>query len=45
MLTVYVGLPLFPAAAYDAVYFPLVIVFYAPVAYWLVKRDGDTGGR
>jgi hypothetical protein len=45
MLTVYVGLPLFPAAAYDAAYFPLVIVFYAPVAYWLVKRDGDAGGR
>jgi len=44
MLTVYVGLPLFPAAAYDAAYFPLVIVFYAPVAYWLVRRDDD-GGR
>lgn len=39
MLTVYVGWPLFPAAAYDAAYFAMVVAFYAPVAYWFVKRD------
>jgi hypothetical protein len=42
MLTVYAGVPLFPAAAYDAAYFAMVVAFYGPVAYWLVKRD-DTG--
>ena len=40
MLTVYAGVPLFPSAAYGAVYFPMVVVFYAPLAYWFVKR-GD----
>ncbi len=39
MLTVYVGWPLFPAAAYDAAYFAMVVAFYGPVAYWLVRRD------
>ena len=39
MLTVYAGVPLFPAGAYDAAYFAMVIAFYGPVAYWLVKRD------
>jgi len=38
MLTSYAGLPLFPGAAYEAVYFPMVVAFYAPIAYWLVKR-------
>ena len=42
MLTVYVGLPLFPSAAYDAAYFPMVVAFYAPAAYWLIKRDADS---
>ncbi|HEX8109754.1 MAG TPA: hypothetical protein VF516_18610 [Kofleriaceae bacterium] len=41
-LTVYAGWPLFPSAAYDAAYFAMVVAFYGPVAYWLVKRD-DTG--
>lgn len=39
MITVYVGVPLFPAAAYDAAYFAMVVAFYAPVAYWLIRRD------
>jgi hypothetical protein len=39
MTTVYIGWPLFPAAAYDAAYFAMVVVFYAPVAYWLIRRD------
>lgn len=39
LLTVYAGWPLFPAAAYDAAYFAMVVAFYGPVAYWLVKRD------
>jgi hypothetical protein len=39
MVTVYIGWPLFPAAAYDAAYFAMVVGFYGPVAYWLVKRD------
>lgn len=39
LLTVYAGVPLFPAGAYDAAYFAMVIAFYGPVAYWLVKRD------
>jgi hypothetical protein len=39
MVTVYIGWPLFPAAAYDAAYFAMVVAFYGPVAYWLVKRD------
>ena len=39
MLTVYAGVPLFPAGAYDAAYFAMVFAFYGPVAYWLVKRD------
>jgi len=39
MLTVYVGWQLFPDAAYGAAYFPMVIAFYAPVAYWLLRRD------
>lgn len=42
MLTVYAGWPLFPTAAYDAAYFAMVVAFYGPVAYWLVKRD-DVG--
>jgi hypothetical protein len=39
MLTVYAGWPLFPDAAYSAAYLPMVVAFYAPVAYWLVRRD------
>jgi hypothetical protein len=39
MVTVYIGWPLFPAAAYDAAYFAMVVAFYGPIAYWLVKRD------
>ena len=39
MLTVYFGWQLFPDAAYSAAYFPMVIAFYAPAAYWLVRRD------
>ena len=39
LITVYVGVPLFPAAAYDAAYFVMVVAFYAPVAYWLIRRD------
>ena len=39
MLTVYAGWPLFPDAAYTAAYLPMVIAFYAPAAYWLVRRD------
>jgi hypothetical protein len=42
LLTVYAGWPLFPAAAYDAAYFAMVVAYYGPIAYWLVKRD-DTG--
>lgn len=44
MLTVYAGLPLFPAAAYNAAYYAMVLVFYAPVAYWLIRRDDPRGG-
>jgi hypothetical protein len=39
LITVYIGWPLFPAAAYDAAYFAMVVAFYAPVAYWLIRRD------
>ena len=39
MLTVYVGWQLFPDAAYSAAYVPMVIAFYAPAAYSLVRRD------
>ena len=42
-LTVYAGIPLFPGPAYDAAYFPLVVAFYAPVAYWLIHRDPEAG--
>ncbi|MEO8552782.1 MAG: hypothetical protein ABI678_22545 [Kofleriaceae bacterium] len=38
LITVYVGVPLFPGDAYTAAYFPMVVVFYAPLAYWFVKR-------
>jgi hypothetical protein len=39
MATVYLGVPLFPTAAYDAAYFPMVVAFYVPLAYWFVRRD------
>jgi hypothetical protein len=39
LLTVYVGWPLFPSAAYSAAYFALVVAFYVPIAYWFLKRD------
>ena len=39
LITVYIGWPVFPAAAYDAAYFAMVVAFYAPVAYWLIRRD------
>ena len=39
MITVYIGWPLFPAAAYDAAYFAMVVAFYGPIAYWLIRRD------
>jgi hypothetical protein len=42
LITVYIGWPLFPAAAYDAAYFAMTVAFYGPVAYWLVQRD-DAG--
>ena len=42
MLTVYVGIPLFPSAAYEAVYFAMVVVFYLPLAYWFVKRGAPS---
>lgn len=42
LITVYIGWPLFPAAAYDAAYFAMVLAFYVPVAYWLIRRD-DAG--
>jgi hypothetical protein len=45
MATVYLGVPLFPTAAYDAAYFPLVVAFYAPVAYWLLHRDDRGSAR
>lgn len=45
LLTVYAGWPLFPAAAYDAAYFAMVVAFYGPVAYWLVKRDDGPAAR
>jgi hypothetical protein len=45
LLTVYAGWPLFPAAAYDAAYFAMVVAFYGPIAYWLVKRDDGPAGR
>jgi hypothetical protein len=41
LLTVYAGWPLFPAAAY----FAMVVAFYGPIAYWLVKRDDGHAGR
>ena len=44
LITVYIGWPLFPAEAYSAAYFPMVIAFYAPVAYWLVMRDDPPPG-
>jgi len=37
-LTVYAGVEVFPAHAYEVLYFPLVVAFYAPLAYWLVRR-------
>ena len=37
-LTVYAGVPLFPTHAYEHAYFPLVVAFYAPLAYWLWRR-------
>ena len=42
MLTVYVVWQLFPEAAYNAAYLPMVIAFYAAVAYWLLRRDAVT---
>jgi len=45
LLTVYAGWPLFPAAAYDAAYFAMVLAFYGPLAYWLVKRDDGPAAR
>ncbi len=44
MITVYIGWPLFPAEAYSAAYFPLVIAYYAPVVYWLARRDDPPPG-
>jgi len=41
LLTSYAGVPLFPTAAYEAAYFPMVVVFYAPLAWWFVKRLPD----
>jgi len=43
LLTVYAGWPLFPSAGYNTAYFALVLAFYLPVAYWLVKRDAPAG--
>jgi hypothetical protein len=37
MLTVYAGIPLLPTAIYEQIYLGLVIVFYAPLAYWLLR--------
>lgn len=41
-LTVYAGVNLFPSAAYEHLYFPLVVVFYLPLAYWLVTRSSGS---
>ena len=41
MLTTYAGLPIFSTGAYEAAYFPMVVAFYVPLAYWLIKRPAD----
>lgn len=38
-LTVYAGVNVFPSPAYESLYFPLVVAFYLPLAYWLIKRS------
>jgi hypothetical protein len=42
MATVYLGVPLFPAAAYEHLYLVMVVLFYAPVAYWLVRLENES---
>ena len=44
LVTSYAGLPVFPTAAYEAAYFPMVVAFYSSVAYWFVKRQADARG-
>lgn len=41
LLTVYAGVPVFPDDAYAALYFPMVVVFYAPLASWFMIRTRD----
>lgn len=44
ILTVYAGVPLFPNDAYAALYFPMVIAFYAPLAYWFTQSRSSSAG-
>ena len=41
MATSYLAIPLLPTAFYEQVYFVLVVLFYAPVAYWLFALRSD----
>jgi len=39
MLTTFAGIPLLPTAIYEQIYIGLVLAFYVPVTYWLLRVD------